>query len=139
MMKFLRLITLIIFVPTVLQSQISTYSIEEIAFQSPINNFDTTFAWYCDISVQDTTNISLIQLNMGTYNGGLDIVSHEFVFDKDAFLPSGLSYRREGNNLRLGLGNYKMNTYFIEIYMEFLDSTNSQSYLWNNKTLHEIH
>lgn len=115
-----------------LYSQTPELKIINKAFKNPINNFDTTYSWYGIFNVPDTANISYIHVTMGTSDGSGDIVDHAFEFDRDAALPIGLSYRRDSNEIKIGLGNHPIRTYFLEITIE--DSLNNLStpMNWNN-------
>lgn len=94
--------------------------------------FDSLCTRYCKITLSDTTNISVIKVSIGTVSGANDILDYDFVFDTESGLPSGLSYRREQNNVYLGLFNtYQADMFYYEVQME--DSSGNQSVVkqWN--------
>ena len=55
------------------------------------------------IAIPDS-NISEIELNIGTKANLTDVFSHTYTFDQTSGLPSGLSFSRNGLNTYLGLG-----------------------------------
>ncbi len=56
------------------------------------------------VSIMDSTNISDIEVNIGSKNSFNDLFSHSFAFDNITGLPAGLTYSRENLNLFLGVG-----------------------------------
>ncbi len=58
------------------------------------------------------SNISEIELQIGTKPGLSDVFSHTFTFDQTTGLPSGMTYSRNGLNTYLGLGAITPNTVY---------------------------
>lgn len=113
-------------------SQSFSYTIEQIPFKNPVNNFDTTYAWYCNLILPDTAHVDSIHLKMGSTPGGTELIDYSFAFDRDAFLPAGLAYKRDSTNIKLGLGNYKLRNYNIELRLEDDSSHISNPVSWSN-------
>ena len=58
------------------------------------------------------SNISEIELQIGTKPGLSDVFSHTFTFDQTTGLPTGMTYSRNGLNTYLGLGAITPNTVY---------------------------
>jgi hypothetical protein len=58
------------------------------------------------------SNISEIELQIGTKPGLSDVFSHTFTFDQTTGLPTGMTYSRNGLNTTLGLGAITTNTVY---------------------------
>ncbi len=58
------------------------------------------------------SNISEIELQIGTKPGLSDVFSHTFTFDQTTGLPTGMTYSRNGLNTYLGLGSITTNTVY---------------------------
>ena len=56
------------------------------------------------IVIPDSTNISEIELQIGSNENPSEVFEHTFVYDQTSGLPTGLSYSRDGVNINLGLG-----------------------------------
>jgi hypothetical protein len=133
MKKFRLLLIAAILIPFVASSQQNfSYSVDRIPFKNPVNNFDTTYAWYCHISLPDTTSVAKIHCKMGTNHGGGQLVEHAFNFDQVTFLPAGLSYRRDSATIQIGLGNHKLRNYYLEVRLEDDSNFVSAPVFWNN-------
>lgn len=69
------------------------------------------------LETADTVNLSKIHLKLATTDGGNDLLDH--VFDFDATPASGFFYERDGNLIKIGLGQYLYHRiYYCEIYFE---------------------
>ena len=65
--------------------------------------------------IPDSTNISEIQLQIGSNANPSEVFEHTFVYDQISGLPSGLSYSRAGVNINLGLGTLTpLNIYYVK-------------------------
>ena len=58
------------------------------------------------------SNISEIELQIGTKQGLSDVFSHAFTFDQTTGLPTGLTFTRNGLSTYLGLGAITPNTVY---------------------------
>ena len=58
------------------------------------------------------SNISDIELQIGTKQGLTDVFSHTFTFDQTTGLPAGMTFTRNGLNTYLGLGAITPNTVY---------------------------
>ncbi|MBN2682092.1 MAG: hypothetical protein JXR58_06255, partial [Bacteroidales bacterium] len=65
--------------------------------------FDSLCTRVCKVEIPDTANLAKIYVNVGTAENTADIINTVFEFDVEESLPAGLTYRREGNNVYLGL------------------------------------
>ena len=71
------------------------------------------------VELPDTVSISEIEINLGTREGVNDLVTHVFAFDVYSGLPSGFSYSRDKNKLRLEVGNVNESPiYFGEVKLK---------------------
>lgn len=71
------------------------------------------------IEVDDVSTISKIQVKMGSTDGGNEFFSETFDFDATENLPSGISYKREGKVIYLGIGTFTgLNHFFAEAKLE---------------------
>lgn len=65
------------------------------------------------IEVADTTDVSQLEIKLGTADGQSDLVSHTYDYDVTTGLPAGFSYSRTGNKVTLGTNDFSdMSTYF---------------------------
>ena len=58
------------------------------------------------------SNISDIEIAIGTKPGLTDVFSHTFTFDQTTGLPAGMTFTRNGLNSYLGLGAITTNTVY---------------------------
>ena len=76
-----------------------------------INNYTGIFS----LVIPDSTNISEIELIIGTKANLSDVFAHTYTFDQTSGLPTGLSYSRTGVNINLGLGSLTpLNIYHVK-------------------------
>ncbi|MBK8416660.1 MAG: hypothetical protein IPL22_20410 [Bacteroidetes bacterium] len=67
------------------------------------------------IVIPDSTNISEIELQIGSSENPSEVFEHTFVYDQTTGLPTGLSYSRDGVNINLGLGTLvPLNIYHVK-------------------------
>ena len=98
----------------------------------PVITDSTLFSSSMNVSLVDTTNISSIDVSMGSTLGGSDIVQHSFTYDVSGGLGSGLSYTRDGYNLSLGLGSfYGILSFYAEIKIHRSDGSYSDAIIYN--------
>ena len=65
--------------------------------------------------IPDSTNISEIELQIGSNANPSEVFEHTFVYDQTSGLPTGLSYSRDGVNITLGLGTLApLNIYHVK-------------------------
>ncbi|MBL7915953.1 MAG: hypothetical protein JNL49_13040 [Bacteroidia bacterium] len=65
--------------------------------------------------IPDSTNISEIELQIGSIANPTEVFEHTFVYDQTSGLPTGLSYSRAGVNINLGLGSLTpLNIYHVK-------------------------
>jgi len=72
----------------------------------PSNAFAGNFPFTIDVNQADTSNISAIQVTLGSTDGASDLLSYTFIYDVKTGLPSGLAYERKNNNISLTLGSF---------------------------------
>ena len=123
-----------IFLSPVLMSQTSefSYTIQMQPSGTIINNFDTLHNCICTITLMDTSNVSKLNVKVGTSDGSSDILGYNFLYDVYSGHPSKLAYTRNGNVVTLQLGEYSANIYFIELVLEYTSGTISQPVKWNS-------
>jgi hypothetical protein len=67
------------------------------------------------IVIPDSTNISEIELQIGSNSNPSEVFEHTFFYDQTSGLPTGLSYTRSGVNIILGLGTLTaLNIYHVK-------------------------
>jgi hypothetical protein len=54
--------------------------------------------------VADTSDVSEIELQIGSDENPSEVFEHTFVYDQTSVLPGGLTYTRSGASINLGLG-----------------------------------
>ncbi|MBK8873400.1 MAG: hypothetical protein KBH11_06450 [Bacteroidia bacterium] len=65
--------------------------------------------------IPDSTNISEIELQIGSNENHSEVFEHTFIYDQTSGLPTGLTYARDGANIRLGLGTLSaLNIYHVK-------------------------
>ena len=65
--------------------------------------------------IPDSTNISEIELQIGSSENPSEVFEHTFVYAQTTGLPTGLSYSRAGVNINLGLGTLTpLNIYHVK-------------------------
>ncbi len=65
--------------------------------------------------IPDSTNISEIELQIGSSEDPSEVFEHTFVYDQTSGLPNGLSYFRSGVTINLGLGTITpLNIYHVK-------------------------
>jgi hypothetical protein len=87
-----------------------------------------------NIILQDTNQISKINIKLGTTSGGIELLNQSFIYDQTN-LGAGLSYERKGNYVKLGLGNYDNTTYalyYAEVEIE--DASGNKSTIISTDT-----
>lgn len=88
-------------------------------FEDTLVSSSTNLKGIMVIIVTDTTVISKIHVRMGNTNGSNDLFSKQYDFDVTANFPDGTSYRREGNVIYLGIGDYTgLNHFYAEAKLE---------------------
>ncbi|MBI2281717.1 MAG: hypothetical protein HYU68_13665 [Bacteroidetes bacterium] len=80
-----------------------------------------------DIILQDSSQISKINIKLGSTPNTSDLLIHSFTFDQNN--PGGLlSYNRTGNYVKLGLGSYPNTNnafYYSEVELEDINGNKS--------------
>lgn len=80
-----------------------------------------------DIILQDSSQISKINIKLGSTPNTSDLLVHSFTFDQNN--PGGLlSYNRTGNYIKLGLGSYPNTNnafYYSEVEIEDINGNKS--------------
>jgi len=66
-----------------------------------------------DVLLPDTTNISEIELQIGSSSNSAEYFSHVFSYDQSSGLPSGLTYTRDGASVALGLGTLSISNVYV--------------------------
>lgn len=90
--------------------------------------FDSLCNRVCEVSLGDTTNISAIEVKVGTTRGAANIIQHAFAFDVTQGLPAGLSYRREGTTVYLGLKQTtRSDMYYYEVRLRHRNGQYSET------------
>jgi hypothetical protein len=65
--------------------------------------------------IPDSTNISEIELQIGSNGNPSEVFEHTFVYDQTSGLSTGLSFSRSGVNINLGLGTLTtLNIYHVK-------------------------
>ncbi|MBK6641572.1 MAG: hypothetical protein IPG39_10180 [Bacteroidetes bacterium] len=65
--------------------------------------------------IPDSTNISEIELLIGSNENPTEVFEHTFIYDQTSGLPTGLTFARDGANIRLGLGTLPvLNIYHVK-------------------------
>ena len=68
-----------------------------------------------NLVIPDSTNISEIELQIGSNGNPSEVFEHTFVYDQTSGLPTGLSFSRSGVNINLGLGILTpLNIYYVK-------------------------
>ncbi len=81
------------------------------------------------VSLEDSTNVSEIEVNLGSKNSFNDLFSHSYTFDNSTGLPSGLTYTRQNLNIFLGVGTLNFPT-ALNVKVRIKDNSgNWSSYL----------
>ncbi|MBK7853678.1 MAG: hypothetical protein IPJ79_01095 [Bacteroidetes bacterium] len=89
----------------------------------------TLYAGTYIVFLTDTSNVSQIEIALGTGTGLSDVMTQIYNYDVTSGLPSGYTYTREGNKLTLGIGNYtEYNTYFGSVRIKNVSGTWSSSF-----------
>ncbi|MEQ9064070.1 MAG: hypothetical protein RIE58_07825 [Vicingaceae bacterium] len=132
MAKQIFLFTLLLHTMSVYSQSTLSYNVTATPSQNPVNNFDTVYSFHCFLTIPDTSNVSYILVKMGTNLGWSNVVDHDFEYDVDAGLPSGLDYVRSGNEITLSLGNRTMDSYFLQVSLKDTSNNVSSPILWNN-------
>jgi hypothetical protein len=88
---------------------------------------DSTLKIELGMVLQDTTNISMINITLGNTQGGNELFQQSFSFDN--YNPGvGLSYDRDGNYLTIGLGIFpNLNSAFYSVSIELEDASGNKS------------
>ena len=79
------------------------------------------------IILQDTADLNIIHVKLGTTSGGSELMTQTFNYDGSA-IGSGLTFSKELNNVTLGLGtqpNINNALYFVEVKLEDINGTQS--------------
>ena len=93
--------------------------------------FDSLFNRICELTLPDSIGMAVIHVKVGTTEGSGDVVQHGFVFDQTNVLPQGLSYRRQGLTVKLGLlQTYHADLYFYEVWLEDANGLLSEKRLY---------
>ena len=84
------------------------------------------------INLFEEIGISKIQVKLGMFSGGFDLVNKTFDFDVFGNVGDGCSYYRSGNLIILGLGRITgLLTYFSEVIIERTDQTVTDAVVFN--------
>ncbi|MBL7914332.1 MAG: hypothetical protein BWY67_00360 [Bacteroidetes bacterium ADurb.Bin397] len=76
-----------------------------------INNNTGIFS----LVIPDSTNISEIELQIGSNENPTEVFEHIFIYDQTSGLPNGLSFSRSGVTINLGLGTITpLNIYHVK-------------------------
>lgn len=85
------------------------------------------------IKLQDTLNLSIIHVKLGTTQGGSDIFNKDFVFDEAGDFTDNTWYLREGLDVMLGIGEFiGLNSYFSEVRLEDTSQNLSDTVYYNH-------
>jgi hypothetical protein len=94
--------------------------------------FDSLCTRVCKVEIPDSTNLARIYVNVGTAENTADVINNVFEFDEEEGLPAGLTYRREGNIVYLGLlQTTQADTYYYKLWLEDLSGTLTEEKKWN--------
>ena len=83
-----------------------------LASKPMLGNFD----FMISVNKIDTNNVSVIQVTLGSTEGGSNLLIYNFNYDQKTGLPIGLAYSRNGANINLTLGNYPLNQHMFGVY-----------------------
>jgi len=74
---------------------------------SPLDSYVNVDGGMCNVFVllEDTLDLSNIEVSLGSKGSSTDIVDHIFSFDQITGLPTGFSYLRTNMQVFLGLGD----------------------------------
>ena len=65
--------------------------------------------------IPDTSDISEIELQIGSNENPSEVFEHTFIYDQTSGLPTGLTFARDGANISLGLGTLPaLNIYHVK-------------------------
>ena len=91
---------------------------------SQLQSFLATATLSCTymVTLAETSGIAQIQVKLGHSAGAGDIIEKTFVFDGPASNNDGTTYRREGNTVWLGLGDFSnLGNYYAEVRLQDLN------------------
>ena len=64
------------------------------------------FAGSFTILLDDTTDVSALEVKLGTFENGTDLMDYTYTYDVTTGLPSGWTYSRNKNTINLFIGTY---------------------------------
>ena len=98
----------------------------------PLLTDTTIFDVGMNVVLFDTTDIQLLEVQIGSVPGTSDIFSHQFLFDVGGSLGGGLSYYRTGYVVHLDLGSLmQMQSYYSQVRIQKLDNSYSEAVVFN--------
>lgn len=80
-----------------------------------INTFDTLYYLNCHLHILDTTNITGIQVDVGSQKGTDDVFTYYFDYINPGTLPQDMSFTKNGNNIQICLGIFVSGFYYFNI------------------------
>ncbi|MEO8146153.1 MAG: hypothetical protein ABI723_00885 [Bacteroidia bacterium] len=90
----------------------------------PLSTDSTILQGTYIVELSDSNYVSNIEVKIGTMAGASDILSHTFLYDSQAGLPTGFSYARVGNKLTLGVSTYPdESTFFGQVRVQATNGT----------------
>ena len=104
----------------------------EVAMQMNYDSLTSLNQGFFEIELSDTTDVSQIEVNLGTKNDASDLVAYTYNYDSTP--GSGYSYSRSGNKVNLGVPAFSISTtYFGRIRVKDLSgSWSPYSYFVSN-------
>lgn len=89
----------------------------EVAMQMNYDSISNLNQGFFELELTDSTDVSHIEVNLGTENGLSDLATYIYTFDSTP--GSGYSYSRDGNKIKLGVPGFPISTtYFGRIRLK---------------------
>ncbi len=111
------------------QELITPISITESTLDSIVNPLDMltsadSLKLSASMSIPNSSNVETVHLKLGTTLGSSDLLSLSFLID-GTNLPSQSTYVQSGNFLKVLVGIYPKQDFYLEVYFEDSQGTNS--------------
>ena len=94
-------------------------SITDIAFKTDTTSTPEVVSCKFIIHLSDSTQIDVIDIDLGAMDGSSDLIEYNFDFDVSSGLPTGFSYVRSGNSVYVETGTIaEYPTYFGRVRLK---------------------
>ncbi len=101
-MQFMKNVKSIYFSGIVFFLMLQVMSLQSHAMKMLPDNFDFKIF----VALNDTTNVSVIEVKLGNASGGSNLLNYSFGYDQTGNLPTGTAYTRKQKNIQLTLGSF---------------------------------